>query len=191
MVAKGHQGFIVCLYGLFDKTTRSERDWLGYAGYLRLCARAIANYPARYRDIVLAGGVTTAQPVSEAASALAFFTEKLRFFHRQRGHYFPDFQVLLEEESCSTAQNIDRGATILRQQGSVEEIIIMVDRWRHAKAWVIARHVMPPYLIWRIVSFPRLDINPASTFRCQTSLALQFLLKPDLIKKDLATRPPV
>jgi len=73
-------------------------------------------------------------------------------------------------------------------QNLSHNIVFVCDRYRHPKVWLLLKYAKPQLaddFRLRVVSFPREDTHPNSSWVRQLVATLRYQLRPDLFFKDL------
>ncbi|MFH0912326.1 MAG: ElyC/SanA/YdcF family protein [Patescibacteria group bacterium] len=79
-------------------------------------------------------------------------------------------------------------ATKKRWHELSHNVVFVCDRYRHAKVWVMLRYaksLLPNDFRLRVISFPRKDTHPNSSWGIQIAAALRYLFCPSMFFKDL------
>lgn len=97
-----------------------------------------------------------------------------------------------EEMDDAVKSDINKARAMMESKKKWHElshnIVFVCDRYRHAKVWVMLRHaksLLPNDFRLRVISFPRKDIHPNSSYSRQIQAALKYWFCPALFFKDL------
>lgn len=184
MTRPEHSVYVICLYGLFDPRGRTPTEMQGYREYLVACAREVAAYPCDV-TVILAGGRTTEINVTEAATAVHFFTETLGALGRRN---CPVCNILQEDRSINAPQNILFSLKRIRELDiRTDRVVICSDAVRQYTTRVLAWQLLRGEYAcpWKVLGFPRADTHPNSTWQRQLSFALAYLIHPKKVQVRL------